>query len=158
MLWLVVCLAVGITAGFVAGGWKAVCQARQGDMDKATWNLRLSSIIAALSTIAALFLILGWPWKSELVRETNFIPVTETQTDIVPTRRTFLGVPVWFWTDKEVETTKQGTKTVVTEHEQKRLSVLLLVLLPLFGVIAFCAELGLCALFYRWLPRQLAPR
>lgn len=104
---LLACLLIGVAAGLVFGGWRALQYARRQDFTKAVGWLRLSAGTTALASAIALFTFLGWPWRaveSDVAEEVSHT-VMESVDEVIE-------VP-WLWFFK--------TKKTVTHEEPKEI-------------------------------------
>lgn len=146
---VLICLFIGIVVGAWLGGGKSVSRFRRGDLPGARRCLSTGRWSAALATIAASSVMLGWPLKREKVGVPEEITTTLIETVTVPKT-----VYDWYVWPRTVETTepvpRQVVQTIVHEREIRGFSAWLLLPMAVLGWLAYQAEAWGAHLVLRW--------
>jgi hypothetical protein len=134
-----ICLLIGVSAGAWSGGWGSASRLRRGDLPGARAALAAGRWSSAIATIVATFVLLGWPFKREMVGVPEEITTTLIETVTVP--KTVYDWYIWPCTVETIEQVpRQVVRTIFHEREIRGFSAWLLFPMAALGWLAFHAE------------------
>lgn len=130
-----ICCFLGVLAGTMRHGWRALGLAREHRFDEATRALCQGAVLSAIFAMLLTAVFFGWPFQGETISVPEDVTRTVIETTEVP-----VVVTKWllFSTTKMElqEVPRQVTETIISTRRGSSFSPLLLVPMGIVGASA----------------------